>query len=294
MLKGENSPPKEQIHNRLQPPPNPPGTVRSIPTITFAREAELKYEHAPLQPDAGSLSVFAPVPGAPRRTLPPSTFGQHFAIERNGYQILLADDSEGMRTRISLLIEKLYAYRGLHATHSGLPPHPRQTTLLACREAEHVFGTVTLGLDSADGLLADSLYREQIDAVRRNGGRVCEVTRLAVDPEFGSSRLMAELFHLVFILARLVHGMTDLFAEVHPRHSSYYQRMLGYRLAGPERTCPRVGAPAVLLHLPLHDAERLIRERGGEARTLYRQFFSSDDQWRLFEQLRAPLSRALS
>ena len=293
MLKAENTPPKEQIHNRLQPPGDAPTKVQSIRTITFVREATVNSDHAPLRPGSGSLSAFAPLPFDARTPARPRTFGQHFSLDCNGYQIRLADHSDTFRTRISLLIEKLYAYRGLHATHADLPVRGGQTTLVACRDEDHVFGTVTLGLDSPDGLLADALYRPQIDQVRSAGGRVCEVTRLAVDPEFGSSLLMAQFFHLVFILARLVHGMTDLFAEVHPRHSSYYQRMLGYRVAGPERVCPRVGAPAVLLHIPLAEAERLIRE-GGSQRSLYRSFFSIDEQWRLFEQLRAPLSETLS
>lgn len=250
-------------------------------------------DHVPLQPGAGAAPGFTPLPFNARSTARPRTFDQHFSLDCNGYQIRLADQSAALRTHISLLIEKLYAYRGLHATHADLPARSGQTTLVACRGDDHVFGTVTLGLDSPDGLLADTLYRPQIDQVRRTGGRVCEVTRLAVDPEFGPSLLMAQFFHLVFILARLVHGMTDLFAEVHPRHSSYYQRMLGYRVAGPERVCPRVNAPAVLLHIPLAEAERLIRE-GGSPRSLYRNFFSIEQQWRLFEQLRTPVSKTVS
>ncbi|THF61640.1 N-acyl amino acid synthase FeeM domain-containing protein [Pseudothauera rhizosphaerae] len=253
----------------------------------------MKPEHALLEPRARVLPAFASSPAHAQDDFQPSTFDQHFTIDCDGYQIRLADHSDTLRTRISLLIEKLYAWRGLQASHANVAPLPHQTTLVACRDDHHLFGTVTLGLDSCDGLMADGLYQDEIDEIRRSGGRVCEVTRLAIDPEFGSHRVMAQLFHLVFILARMVHGMTDLFAEVHPRHSDYYRRMLGYRLAGPEKVCPRVGAPAVLLHISLADVERHIRERG-EGRTLYRHFFPLEEQWRLFDQLREPLSQAIS
>ncbi|HNQ75588.1 MAG TPA: long-chain N-acyl amino acid synthase [Pseudothauera hydrothermalis] len=255
---------------------------------TIAREAALNPDLAPFQPGPDTPSAFAPF-ALPAPTRLQHSVTQHFSLDCGSYQIRLADHSDTMRTRISLLIEKLYASRGLNATHADQPVHDGQTTLVACRGEDHVFGTVTLGLDSPEGLLADALYRPQIDAVRRAGGSVCEVTRLAVDPQFSSNVLMAQFFHLVFILARLGHGMTDLFAEVHPRHSSYYQRMLGYRVAGPQRICPRVGAPAVLLHIPLAEAERLIRAGGGQ-RSLYRSFFPIDEQWRLFERLRSPVT----
>ncbi|THF63667.1 long-chain N-acyl amino acid synthase [Pseudothauera nasutitermitis] len=246
----------------------------------------MKSIHARNRYAPASLSTFSRPSHPPPSTSPPGAFGEYFAVDCADYQILLADHSELLRARVAQLIEKLYATRGLTASHADLPARNGQTTLAACRDGtDHVFGTVTLGLDSPDGLFADELYHEQIDDVRRTGGRVCEVTRLALDPEFGSSRVLAELFHLVFILARLVHGMTDLFAEVHPRHSSYYQRMLGYRVAGPERVCPRVGAPAVLLQISLREVEQRIRLRD-EERSLYRQFFPLETQWRLFEQLR--------
>mgnify|MGYP003693665941 CR=1 FL=1 len=41
-------------------------------------------------------------------------------------------------------------------------------------------GTVSLRLDSPEGVAADALYRAEIDAIRRDQHRVCEFTRLAV------------------------------------------------------------------------------------------------------------------
>ena len=214
-----------------------------------------------------------------------------FAITRDGYHVRLADDgTEGVRSKISRLIQQMYAWRGLDTDHSTAPSaRPGQTTLVACK-GDLLFGTLTVGVDSPRGLLADTLYRPQIDEARNNGARVCEVTKLAMDPSHSSPEVMASIFHLAFMITRLVHSMTDLFVEVHPRHTAFYRRMMGYRVAGPERICPRVGAPAVLMRLSLEHAEQEIRRIGGSEaspdRSLYRLFLSPAEQDRLLPTLR--------
>ena len=57
----------------------------------------------------------------------------------------------------------------------------------------------------------------------------------------------------------MVHGVTDVFIEVNPRHVAFYSRALGFVVLGDERICARVGAPSVLLHL---DVEILDEQLG--------------------------------
>lgn len=200
-----------------------------------------------------------------------------FALIRDGYHIRLADGHDHLKRAIAQLIERMYASRGLRTYHAELAQSATRTTLVACR-GDHLFATLTLGLDAPDGLMADTLYRDEIDALRQGGGRVCEVTRLAIDPEHSSHDVMAGMFQIVYVLARLVHRMTDLVIEVHPRHAGFYRRMLGYRVLGPERICPRVGAPAVLMHMSQQEVDELIERHAGrdstESRSLYRLFAS--------------------
>jgi hypothetical protein len=112
-----------------------------------------------------------------------------------------------------------------------------------------------------------------------------------MDPTLSTPEVMATVFHLCFIIARQIHRMTDIFVEVHPRHSGFYRRMMGYRVVGPERICPRVGAPAVLMQLSLEHAEQEIHRlgggRGSDERSLYRLFFSPNEQDEVFHQLLA-------
>lgn len=236
---------------------------------------------------AGALALQA----AHTKTGTPKGIDPGFVLTRNGFHIRVADHAEYLRSKISLLVERMYASRGLHTDAPQPPTAPTHQTTLVAFKGDHLFGTLTIGIDGMDGLLADTLYRPQIDATRQNGGRVCEVTRLAMDPEHSSPEVMATIFHLGFMIARQLHRMTDSFIEVHPRHSGFYRRMLGYRTAGPERICPRVGAPAVLMHLELDHAEREIDRLAGlsesEERSLYRLFFSPSEQTDVLRRLAA-------
>lgn len=230
----------------------------------------------------------------PKQTCP--SINPDFALARSAYHIRVATPANCLQTQVSHLIGNLYGARGLATSPPAERLHPsNQTTLAACK-GTRVFGTLTLGVDTGAGLLADTLYRQQIDEVRANGGQVCEFTRLALAPEMNSPDVMASIFSVAFVLAREVHGRTDVFAEVHPRHVRYYQRHMGYRIAGPVRTCPRVNAPAVLMHLCLDYAESQIKQLAGKAtaseRSLYKLFLPLQEQAGLLNQLIAPTAVA--
>lgn len=207
----------------------------------------------------------------------PVQLNPDFALTCEGYHIRLAAGVDFLKDRTAQLIERMYASRGLQTYHADLAQCTTRTTLVACR-GDHLFATLTLGLDSDRGLMADTLYKNEIDSFRLNGSRNCEVTRLAMDPEHSSPEVMATMFQIVYVLARMVYRMTDLFIEVHPRHAGFYRRMLGYQIAGPERICPRVGAPAILMHMSQQEVDDLIEHYAGRpgegARSLYRLFAS--------------------
>lgn len=222
------------------------------------------------------------------------TLNPDFTFIRNNYCVRLANEGDPLHTQASKLVTSMYGSRGLRTTRpslSGLRPEHRareQVTLTASRD-HHVVGTLTLGVDAGISLLADTLYRPEVDALRTRGSRLCEVTRLALHPKLSSPDVMATLFHVAFVLASKVHGRTDLIAEVHPRHARFYRRTMGYQIAGPERICPRVGAPAVLLHLPLDFASSQIRQLAGTCtqrdRNLYRRFLPAAEQEALLKKL---------
>lgn len=219
------------------------------------------------------------------------TLNPNFTLDRSDYRVRLVGSQGRLRTEVNRLVASLYGLRGLSTVCSGHSDlRPAQVTIAASR-GDDVFGTLTIGMDSDDGLLADSLYRSEIDALRQQGRRLCEVTRLALNSQLSCLEPMATLFHVAFVLARGVHARTDLLAEVHPRHVGFYRRTMGYRVVGPERTCLRVGAPAVLMHLCLDFAGDQIRQLAGSCigqdRNLYRMFLSLDEQETVLQKLTA-------
>lgn len=202
-------------------------------------------------------------------------------LRRGDYSIRLAD-SLGLRNGASALIERMYSWRGYHIENTAACSHnPNRLTLVAS-SGQKLVGTVTLGLDSDKGLLADELYGKEIDTFRSKGRKVCELSKFALDPQHSSKEILAALFHLAYIYAHNVYEATDLFGEVNPRHAASHKRMFGFRQISDIRTCPRVGAPAVLLHLELgYVGEKiafLAGSRNHNERSLYPYCFSKHEE----------------
>lgn len=215
---------------------------------------------------------------------------------RASYTVEQADPARHGQA-LRLLIERMYGWRGLNLVESAMPTgRPDRITLVASESGE-VCGTMTLGLDDEQGLLADTLYPAELAALRSRGARLCELSRLAMDTRHNSREVLGALIHLVYIHARLIHRSTDAVIEVHPRHAAFYRRMLGFRIIGTERICPRVDAPAVLMHLELSHMDDQIARFGGtadpQARTLYPYFLSREAQDSILGTLVAACSTGL-
>ena len=208
-------------------------------------------------------------------------------VSRQEFKVRLAT-TEDRRKSASLLIEKMYSWRGYEA--DALSQDPNKITLVAYQD-DKVVGTLTLGLDSPDGMVVDQLYKREADQLRTEGRVPCDITRLAVDQDIKSKSVLAALFHLSFIYGHNIHRATDFLIEVNPRHVLFYQRMLGFEPFGEEKICPRVNAPAVLLRLDLTHADEQIVRYGGMAATatgvksIYPYFFSREDELGITQRL---------
>ncbi|MDP1683483.1 MAG: long-chain N-acyl amino acid synthase [Burkholderiales bacterium] len=212
----------------------------------------------------------------------------NISLAEQQFKVRLAN-SEGRRESASLLIKKLYAWRGYDISGMDLD-RPNRITLMADALGQPI-GTITIGLDSPSGLLVDSLYHDEIEQLRQAGCSVCEFTKLAIDQDIKSKRVLASLFHLACIFAHRIHGATDITIEINPRHAPFYRRMLGFTLLGEERLCPRVQAPAVLLRLTFAYLNEQVEKYGGTfqdipgVRSFYPFFFSKQDEDGIAERL---------
>ena len=172
--------------------------------------------------------------------------------------------SPGQREAVEKLVRRRYAWRGYslpqrdHADDVAAPDPEANVTLVAEHQGALV-GTLTLRLDSPQGLLAEQTYGEEIERVRSQGRRVGELVRLAMEEGVDWKPVLDALLQATYLVGRVVHSMTDVFIEVNPRHVRFYQRVFGFAAATAERLCTRVGAPSVLMHLDLEEFSQRLK-----------------------------------
>ena len=188
------------------------------------------------------------------------------ALECKNYSVRRAETVLEYKETASL-VNQMYSRKGyLTESSTPLPRHDKTITLEA-HDAQQIMATVTTRFDSHDaGLFADALYVKEIDGLRSTGRKVCELTKFAVDPHYGSKELMASLFQLAYLYAHVIYGATDTCIEVNPRHVGFYKRMLGFQEIGEVRTGPRINAPSVLLHIECDYMRKQIARHSGPRR----------------------------
>lgn len=228
----------------------------------------------------------------PRRSFPTP----HALIEKNGFAIRIADEASS--EAVDTLVRRMYGRRGYdlgepteaHTTHRGT-----SVTLEALQDAATI-GTLTVNLGGSHGLNAEALYPDEIAPYRRAGRRPCEFNRLAMGCDEANKEALAGMFHVGIVLAFRVFRATDLFIEVNPRHAIFYRRKIGFTPIGDERICPRVNAPAVLLHKDLavctEELSRLGGLRDPSNRSFYAFALTPSEERRVVNNLRTPMRLA--
>lgn len=181
------------------------------------------------------------------RVLSPPRPSLAYRPRSDGYDICPARNSQqsGMATR---LVRQMYAWRGYNTESIEFQVDDPNRVTIAAWQDDNIVATLTLGRDSPSGLMADALYAEELSGLRHPDRVVCEVTRLAVCPDYSAPGLLTKLFQAAFQYAKDVFSASDAVIEVNPRHVRYYQNRMGFQQIGTLRQCERVAAPAVLMH----------------------------------------------
>lgn len=189
-----------------------------------------------------------------------------------------------------VLLQRMYAWRG-YAVESGAAGAGNTFTLYAETGGELV-GTVSLCLEHGGRLPADEHFGDRLALLRRQGRRLCEPSRLAIDKGM-SKRVFAALMHIAHLYASRLRACTDYVIEVNPRHVAFYRNVLGFVEYGAERHCSRVDAPAVLLRLPVDHMSAQVAAWAGRpeqervARSFYPYFFPLRDEAAITARLAA-------
>lgn len=178
---------------------------------------------------------------------------------------------------VSALLKNRYAWRGYQsvAPDPGIARHMVGFTVEAGSE---VVGTMSIIADSDDGLLSDIVFHDRIDLLRQSGRRVCEFGKLAIKDNIRSHFAFGAIIRVCIVCAHTLLGHSDLIIEVNPRHSRFYEHMMGFKILDTAPMNPRVGAPAVLLGVEFDYLLQEIERFGGkpelaaQARSLFPYF----------------------
>lgn len=199
-------------------------------------------------------------------------------LSEKAFKLRFAQQDEVFNSA-SLLVQKRYEWRGM--PKAQLAKHPNRITILSFHQ-EKIVGTVTVGYDSKEGLLADQMFKPELDALRAQGKHIGELSKLAIDENIGSKQLLASLIHVAYLYG-VIHKCTDAIFDIVPHHKAFYEKMLGLVQIGEEVISKRVHVPVMLMHLDLEYMRQKIEEFGGKGKTvkersLYPYFFSPKDQ----------------
>ncbi len=123
-----------------------------------------------------------------------------------------------------------------------------------------VISTLSLVRDGELGLPLEAIYQSEVQARRRAGIRLAEVSCLA-DRRQSDARFFGLFCDLCRVMVQMAdrEGIQQLLIAVHPRHARMYCRAMGFQQIGDNRDYPAVkGNPAVALCL---DFVQLQRDR---------------------------------
>ncbi len=144
----------------------------------------------------------------------------------------------------------------LYGIHSLLP----NTTIFIAKSYLDIISTLTEIFDSPEfGLPMDSIYKEELDALRAQGRRVTELSALATPRERRWRNIFLHLCRVMYHYS-LYRGVDDLCITVNPKHVRFYKDILLFEEFGPVRHYPRVNAPAVALRVRLDTGEEKLKE----------------------------------
>jgi hypothetical protein len=176
----------------------------------------------------------------------------------NTYRVRVANNLE-YREKAYQFVNKIYSEKGWsQSDQNGLwltIHHALSDTIVLIAEDNdnNICGTLSLIFDSPIGIPADASYQLELNSLRNQGKKLCEIVSFGTDPSFKYSvRILAGLFFCAYLIAWRVKNSTDFVIAIRPYHSDFYTQSLHFRKIGQEKKCERAnGISTVLLQLPL-------------------------------------------
>lgn len=209
------------------------------------------------------------------------------------WRIVVANSKE-LRESAFKLVYEIYLSKGYNvrsASGSGVwctihSFHPKTVIFLAL-EGRQPIGTVSVIPDSQLGLPSDIIFPENVQKLRNEEKRLCEVSALVVDEKVsgGSLELLMHFFRLTYITSYCILQCTDVVCTFMAHHAMFYERVLLFDSVSPEvKMSPRTGQPVMFGWINLKTMKAHYKERYEYVygrRNLYKWFFENDEEDRM-------------
>jgi hypothetical protein len=154
------------------------------------------------------------------------------------------------------------AYRLVYRSYlraEYIDPHPSEmrysvfnalpeTATLVAKLRKEIVTTATIVFDSPLGLPMDTIYQDEVDQLRSEEARICEVTMLADRRRAGVRTIPAilQVFKMILHYAHNRGRVTDILITINPSHEIFYTRYLPFEEFAGLRYYPSVNnAPAL-------------------------------------------------
>jgi hypothetical protein len=151
--------------------------------------------------------------------------------------------------------------RGVHLTSAHAVSG---TEVFIAQLRNEVISTLTMVPDVSSKLPMDTMYARELDGLREEGVRLAEIGSFA-DRRSSPSRFLSLFVELAkYVIETALRRKIDtLVVATHPRHSRFYQRLLGFKPFGDLQSCPYAQShPAVAMRLDLHADMTLPASKG--------------------------------
>jgi ribosomal protein S18 acetylase RimI-like enzyme len=154
---------------------------------------------------------------------------------------------------------------------------PETATFIA-KVDDRVVAVLSVVEDSPDlGLPSDCAFKDELDALRRAGRRLCEVTNQAVAEDYRKSAVPTELMRCA-IAVSLTGGYHEAIAAVSPSHNGFYD-LLGFRQIGAQRSYSKnIDDPVIALSMDI-DQYRTPQTGLSAAAQFIRQFLTDGNRF---------------
>lgn len=148
-------------------------------------------------------------------------------------------------------------------------------------EKNRLVGTVTVVMDSQQGLPAEDIFENEVSQLRKKNISLAEITALAIDEGTHESSTVLKYLCNAAISSHLINNNSAFLITVNPRHAFFYRKKLLFEQIKMSRLYKKVSnAPASLLMLNnrIYKERCYEQENDSSRKIFYKKFLSRDDE----------------